>query len=129
MTAKFLEENPPPFPNATMNPSIANLQTIKFAPLLDRDETELKSLVRACEEDGFFYLDLSDQGAGKLFNNLDALSKLVKKWMKQPREKKCQTVTSKEDSKAPIFLFLFFFFFFFSSFFSFFQSKEGCIAS
>lgn len=84
-----------PFPGSDPNPLFANLQTIKFAPLLDQDKDELAKLVRACETDGFFYLDLSDQGSQKLFDDLEFLSTAVKEWLRQPLEKKCETVTSK----------------------------------
>ena len=87
--------NSPPFPNPNVKPAIANVPTIRFAPLLDRDEVELAKLVAACETVGFFYVDLSDEGSNKMFTQLEAVSDLVKLWMKQPREKKCQTVTSK----------------------------------
>ncbi|KAK3314213.1 hypothetical protein B0H66DRAFT_374245 [Apodospora peruviana] len=85
----------PPFPNpAVKQPAVAQLQTIRFSPLLDRDEAELAKLTKACETDGFFYLDLSDMGADRLFADLDEASDLVKNWMKQPREKKCETITT-----------------------------------
>ena len=84
-----------PFPNPQIEPQIAKLQTIKFSLLLDRNDFELAKLIKACETDGFFYLDLSDEGADKLYKDLDSASSIVKKWMSQPREKKCQTYTSK----------------------------------
>ena len=90
-----LAADSPPFPDPTVEPKVAKLQTVKFAPLLDRDATEPAKLVSACENDGFFYLDLSDRGADRLFQSLEEVSELVKIWIKQPREKKCQTVTSK----------------------------------
>ncbi len=82
------------FPNPSMQSIIAKLETTKFAPLLDRDEVELAKLAQACENEGFFYLDLSDRGSDRLFDDLERVSGLVKNWMKQPREMKCQTVTS-----------------------------------
>ncbi|KAE8137268.1 hypothetical protein BDV38DRAFT_293023 [Aspergillus pseudotamarii] len=89
-----ITDNSPPFPNPGVVPRVANLHTVKFAPLLDRNETELAKLVEACEKDGFFYLDLCDKGAERLFQNLEEVSDLVKKWMTQPREQKCRTVTT-----------------------------------
>jgi hypothetical protein len=83
-----------PFPGFDPNPTIAR-QTVKFVTLLDQDRCELKKLVQACEADGFFYLDLSDRGSQKLFDDLESLSIFIKEWLNQPREKQCETITSK----------------------------------
>ncbi|TID19645.1 2og-fe oxygenase family protein [Venturia nashicola] len=48
---------------------VANLRTINFSKLVDRDSAEAQKLVLACQEVGFFYLDLTDPGSKDLLLN------------------------------------------------------------
>ncbi|KAK2009851.1 Clavaminate synthase-like protein [Colletotrichum eremochloae] len=73
---------------------LAQLRTIKFSSLLDRDPAELTKLIRACEEVGFFYLDLTSPCDEKMLRNLEDLSALMKGWFMHSLEKKLQTRTA-----------------------------------
>ncbi|KAF9770292.1 hypothetical protein IL306_012194 [Fusarium sp. DS 682] len=75
------------------NVDTANLHTVKFNNLFDRDEKELETLLKACERDGFFYLDLQDSSSGKLWRDLDRVSEIAKRWFSQPVEVKLKTPT------------------------------------
>ncbi|KAG5800681.1 hypothetical protein H9Q69_000240 [Fusarium xylarioides] len=80
-------------PNPYDNVETANLFTVKFSNLFDRDSTELDTLLKACERDGFFYLDLQDSCSAKLWRDLDRVSEIAKRWFSQPVEDKLKTPT------------------------------------
>ncbi|KAF4835782.1 hypothetical protein CGCTS75_v002383 [Colletotrichum tropicale] len=48
----------------------ADLRTIKFESLFDKDHDSLEALIKACETDGFFYLDLQATGSEKFWKDL-----------------------------------------------------------
>ena len=75
------------------NVNTADLYTVKFDNLFDRDEQELEILLKACERDGFFYLDLQGSGSGKLWKDLDRVSEITKRWFSQPVQVKLKTPT------------------------------------
>lgn len=75
------------------NVDTASLYTIKFDNLFDRDEHELETLLKACERDGFFYLDLQGSGSGKLWKDLDRVGEITKPWFAQSVEAKLKTPT------------------------------------
>lgn len=75
------------------NVAKADLHTIKFDNLFDKDEKEMQTLLRACERDGFFYLDLRSPGSGKLWSDLEQVGSLAKAWFDQPLETKLKTPT------------------------------------
>ena len=75
------------------NVNIADLCTVKFHNLFDRDEQELETLLKACERDGFFYLDLQGSGSGTLWKDLDRVGEITKRWFAQPVEDKLKTPT------------------------------------
>ncbi|KAJ3522676.1 hypothetical protein NM208_g12760 [Fusarium decemcellulare] len=75
------------------NVNTADLYTVKFDNLFDRDEQELETLIKACERDGFFYLDLQGSGSGKLWKDLDRVGEITKHWFAQPVEVKLRTPT------------------------------------
>ncbi|KAK1961987.1 Clavaminate synthase-like protein [Colletotrichum sublineola] len=62
----------------------ANLDTVNFSKVLDRDPETMKTIISACENVGFFYLDLSDQYSATMLNNLDKLNMVMKDWFAQP---------------------------------------------
>jgi isopenicillin N synthase-like dioxygenase len=70
---------------------LANLKTIKFSQLVDGNEAVLKELTTACEHHGFFYLDLTDKGSGKMFRDLSKLRIIMKDWFAQPLSSKLKT--------------------------------------
>ncbi|KAK2000464.1 Clavaminate synthase-like protein [Colletotrichum falcatum] len=63
---------------------IAKLDTITFSKVLDRDPETMKTLISACENVGFFYLDVSDQYSATMLGNLDKLNSVMKDWFAQP---------------------------------------------
>jgi len=71
----------------------ANLNTITFDNLFDKDEAELKRLVQSCEQEGFFYLDLQSAASQKFWVDLYNIDNTTKKWFQQPIEKKLETPT------------------------------------
>lgn len=75
------------------NVNTADLYTVKFDNLFDRDEQELETLLKACDRDGFFYLDLQGSGSEKLWKDLDRVGKITKRWFAQPVEVKQKTPT------------------------------------
>lgn len=75
------------------NVNTADLYTVKFDNLFDGDEQELTTLLKACERDGFFYLDLQGSGSGKLWKDLDRVGEIAKRWFAQPAEVKLETPT------------------------------------
>jgi isopenicillin N synthase-like dioxygenase len=74
-------------------PEQANLHTLKFSSLLQKDENALATLLSACEKDGFFYLDLRDWDSGTMLRNYEATGKIMKQWFDQPLEEKSKTET------------------------------------
>ncbi|KAF5571004.1 2og-fe oxygenase family [Fusarium phyllophilum] len=80
-------------PNPYDNVETANLFTVKFKNLFDKDSTERNTLLKACERDGFFYLDLQDSCSAKLWRDLDRVSEIAKRWFSQPVEDKLKTPT------------------------------------
>lgn len=66
----------------------ANLDTVVFSKVLDRDPETMKTIISACENVGFFYLDISDQYSATMLNNLDKLNSVMKDWFAQTTEAK-----------------------------------------
>ncbi|KAI6764309.1 hypothetical protein HG530_008098 [Fusarium avenaceum] len=79
--------------NQYENVNTANLYTVKFDNLFDRDQQELEILLKACETDGFFYLDLQSLSSAKLWRDLDRVSEITKDWFSQSVEDKKKTPT------------------------------------
>ncbi|KAA8650878.1 hypothetical protein EYZ11_005837 [Aspergillus tanneri] len=75
------------------NVRTADLSTIQFSNLFDKDEAELKKLIKACEKDGFFYLDLQSEGAEKFWKDLYEIDRITKEWFSQPTDVKLKTPT------------------------------------
>jgi isopenicillin N synthase-like dioxygenase len=66
----------------------AQLETLSFANLANRDQSELTKLLNACQNQGFFYLDVRGSSASNgLEDRLRALSS-TKKWFDSPTEEK-----------------------------------------
>ena len=71
----------------------ANLHTLKFSSLLEGDQDQLANLLSACENDGFFYLDVRNWKDGAMVWNLDATGRIMKEWFEQPLDEKLKTET------------------------------------
>ncbi|KAL0931404.1 uncharacterized protein CTRU02_214139 [Colletotrichum truncatum] len=63
---------------------VANLDTVVFSKVLDRDPETISKIISACENVGFFYLDISDQYSATMLNNLEKLNSVMKDWFAQP---------------------------------------------
>ncbi|RGP61347.1 hypothetical protein FLONG3_10581 [Fusarium longipes] len=74
-------------------PQEANLHVLSFSSLLNGDKSELANLLSACEDHGFFYLDLRDEESGKILQQLEATWEIMKPWFSQPLEEKLKTKT------------------------------------
>ncbi|KAJ0305762.1 hypothetical protein Brms1b_010656 [Colletotrichum noveboracense] len=71
----------------------ADLRTIKFESLFDKDHDSLEALIKACETDGFFYLDLQATGSEKFWKDLKEIDEVTKNWFSQSTEVKLKTPT------------------------------------
>lgn len=66
----------------------AHLETLSYAKLASQDQTELTRLLNACQDQGFFYLDLAGSDAsGGLEDRKKALAE-TKDWFDRPTEEK-----------------------------------------
>lgn len=72
----------------------AQFHTLSFSSILSRDEDQVASLLSACENDGFFYLDLRDWESGKILRQLDVTGNIMKRWFIEPLEVKLKTETA-----------------------------------
>lgn len=71
----------------------ANLHTLNFTSLLSGDATEQANLLSACEDHGFFYLDLRNWDSGNMLRTLEDAWVVMKQWFDQPLEEKMKTET------------------------------------
>lgn len=71
----------------------ANLHTLNFVSLLNKDEKSLSTLLSVCDNYGFFYLDLRNYDSGTMLKNYETAGQVVKKWVNQPLEEKLKTET------------------------------------
>ncbi|KPM44142.1 hypothetical protein AK830_g2476 [Neonectria ditissima] len=72
---------------------VADLQIINFANLFDKDDKEMEKLLKACDKDGFFYLDLQGAGSDKFWRDLNDVDRITKDWFTQPVGEKLKTPT------------------------------------
>ncbi|KAI4603389.1 hypothetical protein KJ359_006184 [Pestalotiopsis sp. 9143b] len=73
--------------------ALAALRTIDFSRLMDRNPVEMTKLILACQDVGFFYLDLNSPGCEGLLSNLQNVTEHMKRWFNQDRITKMKTVT------------------------------------
>lgn len=66
----------------------ADLAVLNFSKLHAYDEAELSGLISACENEGFFYLDLHDWQSGKVLEDLETANTIMRAWFDKPREEK-----------------------------------------
>lgn len=67
---------------------LAKLDTIIFSKLLDRNPEQVNKLISACENVGFFYLDISDKYSATMLKNLDGVNSAMRDWFAQPESVK-----------------------------------------
>lgn len=68
--------------------AVAQLRTISFAKLIARDAQEQSKLLAAAEQDGFWYLGLTDPESKGLWNDYINVLKVMGIWFDQPVESK-----------------------------------------
>ncbi|KAL9012053.1 MAG: hypothetical protein Q9173_003156, partial [Seirophora scorigena] len=66
----------------------ADLPTLAFDKLVDRDPQELTKLLAAGEKEGFFYLDLTKSESKGLSDDYETILSVMKTWFDQPLEEK-----------------------------------------
>lgn len=66
---------------------LARLETLCFSKLASKDPVELEKLLRACQQQGFFYLLADSDASDAIGNRLKALCK-TKAWFDRPTEEK-----------------------------------------
>lgn len=66
----------------------AHLETLSFAKLARNDTTELDRLLHACQQQGFFYLDLADSSASQGLDDRRQALSLTQGWFDRPTEEK-----------------------------------------
>ena len=66
----------------------AHLETLSFAKLASKEKTELKRLLDACQQQGFFYLDLADSTASQGLDDRRKGLSLTQAWFDRPTEEK-----------------------------------------
>lgn len=71
----------------------ADLHVLNFCSLQRGNAGEKANLLSACEEHGFFYLDLRDWKSGEILDNLEEVWNIMKKWFDQPLQEKLRTET------------------------------------
>lgn len=72
--------------------ALATLHNISYQKVLDNEPEELSLMLKACQTDGFFCLDL--QGASPLLDLYPNLMTLTEKYFDQPVETKLLDVVS-----------------------------------
>ncbi|THZ96432.1 putative 2OG-Fe(II) oxygenase family oxidoreductase [Aureobasidium pullulans] len=68
--------------------SVAELQTISFAKLASCDPEEQHRLMVAAEQDGFFYLNISDMESKGLWSDYQGVLDVMASWFETPMEEK-----------------------------------------
>ena len=66
----------------------AQLSTISFDKIVDRDPQELSKLLAAGEKDGFFYLDITKAESQGLYEYYENVLSIMSIWFDQPVESK-----------------------------------------
>ena len=66
----------------------AQLSTISFDELVDREPQAISKLLAAGEKDGFFYLDLTKTESQGLYEDYKKVLSIMGKWFDQPIESK-----------------------------------------
>ncbi|KAF5637865.1 gibberellin 2-beta-dioxygenase 8 [Fusarium sp. NRRL 52700] len=83
----------PPFPNDMPTVPIAR---ISYSKLKCYDENEMGKVLKACQSDGFFYLDLTDDPAGQcLLHDTEDILAVAKRALNIPLDKKMECLAER----------------------------------
>lgn len=66
----------------------AHLETLSYAKLAGKDQTELTRLLNACQQQGFFYLDLAGSDVSQALNDPKKALAETTEWFNRPTEEK-----------------------------------------
>lgn len=66
----------------------AHLETLSYTKLVDNNQSELTRLLKACQEQGFFYLDLAGSGASQALEDRQKALAETQEWFDRPTEEK-----------------------------------------
>lgn len=72
------------------NVPVYPMETISFERLLSQEPAELERVVRCCETEGFFYLDLSGIDGRRYLEDQDKTLDLMHRFFESPLESKNQ---------------------------------------
>jgi hypothetical protein len=67
---------------------VAHLKSLCLSRLHTRESVEIENLRRACEEDGFFYLDLRHVKNGQMLRDWASVQPLMESWFARPLDEK-----------------------------------------
>lgn len=65
-----------------------SMQTVNYSLLLSQDPAEVEKVLKACLEDGYFYLDLNNIDGGRMLEDQQSTLKLMKEFFDAPIEQK-----------------------------------------
>lgn len=90
----ILVERPTTHPKITLRhynmdkSNTAYLETLSYAKLAGKDQNELSRLLKACQQQGFFYLDLVGFSASQALEDRQKALAETKEWFDRPTEEK-----------------------------------------
>lgn len=88
MASQKLFDSVPPFPD---NVPTARMSTVPLASLTSVDESSAKKVLGACQDLGFFLLDLAGDALGEtVIGEVDELFEVMKQLMSLPQDEKMQ---------------------------------------
>ncbi|KAJ5370010.1 uncharacterized protein N7496_006102 [Penicillium cataractarum] len=67
---------------------VCELEIINFSRLLSQEQTEIKKLLRCCQDAGFFYLDLEDIDGKRMLEDHQRLLALMRRFFNSPHDEK-----------------------------------------
>lgn len=67
---------------------VCELETMNFSRLLSQEPAEINKLLRCCQEDGFFYLDLEDIDGKRMLEDHQRLLALMRRFFNSPHDEK-----------------------------------------
>jgi len=94
LTDRILAERPEKNPTIILRhynmdkSNTAHLETLSYAKLVGKDQTELTRLLTACQQQGFFYLDLAESSASQALEDRQKALTETKEWFDRPTEEK-----------------------------------------
>lgn len=80
-----------------------DLETINFSSLLSQEPAEVDKLLRLCQTEGFFYLDLQNLDGRRILDDLQTLLTVMRKFFNSPHDAKNEIgLPSQEHGYEPV---------------------------